>query len=270
MTKLYATTVHNYKTNKTEIVNVNTERLNALFDMESFVTNFILTQDGANFASPSQGRSFVKSSFANVQASLPEGHYIVNNCQRNRDFTKMTVWRKFTGPIVVKGWIWGQRENLAVQWEKVMTVFITEFHDSATVATAATPPATAATTARRRARKPKGQAKEQTKKEQAQALTSCLHASPAFNNLYSIIEENPAESTPRKLVSVLRTNHRDEFTKCPLANQKRAYIKKHISPAANEPSNQELLCTSILTRGREIREQLDELALTNDQGVEHE
>lgn len=227
---LFATTVHNYKTNKTGIINVNTERMNALFDMESYVIDFIVTQDGSS--TNLSGRQFEKRMFSseNTRSRLPEGHYIVSKCKANRDYTKMCIWRKFTSPVLVKGWFWNS-ERMSSQWEKIMSVFITEY-DPAKLERPASPVASVSSTRR--------------SSRSARAARDVEFDKPKYDKFISTFKTLESVDMLRSpvTIAILRTKFRKEFTKCPLANQKREFLP---STTADE-STQDKLCASILMR----------------------
>lgn len=233
---LFATTVHNYKTNKTCIINVNTERMNALFDMESYVVDFIVTQDGSS--TNLSGRHFEKRVFSsgNMRSQLPEGHYIVSNCKPNRDYTKMCVWRKSTSPVLVKGWFWNS-ERMSSQWEKIMSVFITQY-DPAKLERPASSVASVQST--RRSNRSSRSARSD------RPVRDVEFNKPVYDNFISTFKtlESVHMLHASATLAILRTKFRKEFTKCPLANQKREFLP---STTADE-SNQDKLCASILMR----------------------
>jgi hypothetical protein len=259
---LFATTVHNYKSNKTRIVNVNTERLNALFDMESFVIGFIMEQDGSTINL--SGRRFEKRAFDSpaTRAQLPEGHYVVSNCTANRDFTKIVVWRKFTDTVTEKGWFGRTYQTSTAKWDKVMSVFITEYDSSATTVPSGNQEYTPVSTRGYKFQSPASIRKRKNNpfvldKSSSNRFIKSFSDLGSTNMLRKVYYENislPADKQSVVTVSMLRTKYRNEFTKCPLANQKRVFLDRIAGPE----TTQERLCASILMHCKDIRIRSDE------------
>lgn len=237
---LFATTVHNYKTNKTCIINVNTERMNALFDMESYVIDFIVTQDGSS--TNLSGRQFEKRVFSsgNIQSRLPEGHYIVSNCKPNHDYTKMCIWRKSTSPVLVKGWFWNS-ERLSTQWEKIMSVFITQY-DPSKIAQPEQPAQTSPSTRRSE----RSDRSDRSDRSTRRVVRDVEFDKPGYDKFISTFKTLESFNMLHEsaTLAILRTKFRKEFTKCPLANQKREFLPS----TTTDESTQDKLCASILMR----------------------
>ena len=238
--------------------------MNALFDMESYVIDFIVTQDGST--TNLSGRQFEKRTFneSSIRSKLPEGHYIVSNCKRNRDFTKMCIWRKFTGPVLVKGWFWNS-ERMETQWEKVMSIFITEYNPEKI--TAQNPVGTTNSTNRsgratrtRVHRDPHAPRDMEFDKKAYGKFLDSFKKLECLNMLNTVYNENirlPVDKQTSITLAILRTKFRNEFTKCPRANQKRTFLKK----SDDGETAQEKLCASILIRCKDLRERAESTAV---------
>lgn len=132
----FAIVKKNYITGKASVMTVHTDKMNARFDIESFVVDYIVQKDGQDNAASAtvdlSGKVLEKREFARVRArdSLPEGHYIVVHCAPERDSSKMTIWRKYSETTKATGfWGWWGSTQTATKWRKVLSLHIVSFDE---------------------------------------------------------------------------------------------------------------------------------------------
>jgi hypothetical protein len=253
---LYATTKKDYTKGKTVVVNVNTEKLNARHDMESYVVGFILSKDGET--TDMSGKVLEKKDFLRSRDSLNEGHYIVMNSAPDRDNTKMSVWKRYVETTKTPGLLWGESTRTTLKWCKVMAVFITDFQASDYVAPSA--PSSAWSQSRRtrvRANQPENNDNAVVtalRKTFISRLQECEFM--GFIREYYVARARAVDTTDTVetlTIGALRTKFRSEFTKCPFVNRKRVVMKSF----DNKENQHAQLCASILDRCAQIRQEID-------------
>lgn len=252
----FAIVKKNYATGKASVMTVHTDKMNARFDIESFVVDYIVQKDGQDDALEAQaidvnlsGKVLEKREFAraHVRDNLPEGHYIVVHCAPERDGNKMTIWRKYSETTKSSGfWSWWGSTQTSAKWRKVLSMHIVVLDEWKPSMPANTP----IVTTRRKWRTAMRIACDVNTVDlgDRKAFSEKMVSSPAMQAIRDHVDaEDPL------CVTSLRAMFPDDFTRCPGVEQPASTP----APAPAETAEEDDLRASILQRCTQVGDNIN-------------